>query len=583
MLNLGFAMQYKHKTGLFWLWAALPALAGIGCGGEDTSSSPESVDESDPTVVADTYALTSENRLVYFSRASGGIRSSAEISGLAAGESLVGVDFRPAGGELFALATTGNLYTVDTATGAATLKSTLVADTTDTNNLYTELDGTVFGVNFNPVADRLRVVSDSGQNLRINVDTGATTTDANLNPGAPSITTAAYSNSFSTACRTRLYVIDTSTNTLFLQDPPNAGTLTEIGALSLTSAPGAVFEIITLSGSDRELSNRALALLPAPTGAMVYDLDLNNGDLLGGRALRLRDGESLRGVSAAPPETAPVQAPGELVGVSVENQVVSFNRGAPGKLCTRAPVAGLGAGEDVLGIDLRPADGDLYALSSAGKLYTVDVASGEATLKSTLLADAMDTTEPFTSLPATDFGVGFNPVPDRLRVVSRTGQNLRINVDTGATTTDAALSPASMAVQAVAYTNAYAGATSTALYAVDVASASLTLIGANPATGGACPGDAANPNCGNVTAVGPLGVANMVDVDGFDIDGAPGAAATGFLALRIGDGASSSLYVIDLATGAAAPPPGVANPTIGGGQLLRDITLATNPIVTPAP
>ena len=152
------------------------------------------------------------------------------------------------------------------------------------------------------------MVSDAGQNLRINVDTGATTTDADLNPGAPTVTTAAYSNSFSTACRTRLYVIDTSTNTLFLQDPPNAGTLTEIGTLSMTSAPGAVFEIITLSGSNRELRNRALALLPAPNGAMVYDLDLNNGDLVGGRALRLRDGESLLGVSAAPPVAAPHQA-----------------------------------------------------------------------------------------------------------------------------------------------------------------------------------------------------------------------------------------------------------------------------------
>jgi hypothetical protein len=579
MLNVGFGMQYKHKTGLFWLWAVLPALAGIGCGDEDTSSSPEPVDESDPTVLADTYALTSDNRLVYFERASGNIRSSAEISGLASGEAMVGLDFRPAGGELFALGTTGSLYTIDAATGVATLKTTLVADTADATNAYSALEGDVFGVNFNPVADRLRVVSNSGQNLRINVDTGATTTDADLNPGAPSITTAAYSNSFSTACRTRLYVIDTSTNTLFLQDPPNAGTLTEIGALSLTSAPGAVFEVITLSSG----SNRALVLLPAPNGAMVYDLDLNNGDLVGGRALRLRDGESLLGVSAAPPSEAPVQGKGELVGVTFENQVVSFNRGAPGKLCTSAAIAGLGAGEDVLGIDSRPADGALYALSSAGKLYTVVVESGEATLKSTLVADAMDTTEPFTTLPVTDFGMGFNPVPDRLRVVSRTGQNLRINVDTGATTTDAALSPASMTVQAVAYTNAYAGAASTALYAVDVASAALTLIGANPATGGACPDDAANPNCGNVTAVGPLGVANMADVDGFDIDGTPSATPTGFLALRIGDAATSSLYVIDLATGAAAPPAGVANPTIGGGQALRDITLATDPTVTPAP
>ena len=112
---------------------------------------------------------------------------------------------------------------------------------------------------------------------------------------------------------------------------------------------------------------------------------------------------------------------------------------------------------------------------------------------------------------------------------------------------------------------------------MDVASASLTLIGGNPATGGACPDDPANPNCGNVTAVGPLGVANMADVDGFDIDGAPSATGTGFLAVRIGGATTSSLYVVDLATGAAAPPAGVANPTIGGDQVLRDITLAPPP------
>jgi hypothetical protein len=227
----------------------------------------------------------------------------------------------------------------------------------------------------------------------------------------------------------------------------------------------------------------------------------------------------------------------------------------------------------VLGMDVRPADGDLYALSSAGKLYTIDIQSAEATLHSTLSADATDMSSPFATLPDSDFGVGFNPVPDRLRVVGRDGTNLRINVDTGATTTDAALSPTSMAVHAVAYTNSFAGATSTALFAVDAASAALTLIGGNPATGGTCPDDATNPNCGNVTSLGPLGVSDLSDVTGFDIAGDPDAAVA-FLAVTIGDAASSSLYVVDLASGAATPPPGVANPTIGGGRALRDLTLA---------
>jgi hypothetical protein len=83
-------------------------------------------------------------------------------------------------------------------------------------------------------------------------------------------------------------------------------------------------------------------------------------------------------MSAAPPATAPEQTPGELLGVSVNHQVISFSRGAPGKLCTQAPIDGLDAGEDVAGIDIRPADGDPYALSSAGNIYTLEVASGPA-------------------------------------------------------------------------------------------------------------------------------------------------------------------------------------------------------------
>jgi hypothetical protein len=557
-------MNSKTSWNFGWLFAAVPALALLAC------SDDEPRDESNPGVAADTYALTSEGRLVYFERASGDINRSVSVSGLESGESIVGIDFRPADADLYAVSSRANLYIIDTESGDATLKAALAADGADTSDPFAELEGEVFGVNFNPVADRLRVVSSSGQNLRINVDTGATSTDGTLNPGAPSVPAASYTNSFASACRTRLLVIDLDSDGLFLQDPPNSGTLTRLGSLAHPEGAGAwtAFEIVT----DDDGTNRAFVAIPTDDGARLYDIDLDNGELLDPRSLRLRSGEALRGVSVAPPEAAPPQAPGEILGVSVDNQLVSFNRGAPGKLCTQAPIEGIGD-EDVLGMDVRPADGDLYALSSAGKLYTIDIRSAEATLRSTLTADAMDMSAPFTALPDSDFGVGFNPVPDRLRVVGRDGTNLRINVDTGATTTDAALSPTSMAVHAVAYTNSFAGATSTALFAVDAASAALTLIGGNPATGGACPDDATNPNCGNVTALGPLGVGDLSDVSGFDIAGDPDAAVA-FLAVTIGDAASSSLYVVDLASGVATPPPGVANPSIGGGRALRDLTLA---------
>ena len=86
--------------------------------------------------------------------------------------------------------------------------------------------------------------------------------------------------------------------------------------------------------------------------------------------------------------------------------------------------------------------GELYALGSTGRIYTINTTSGAATQKAQLAADSTDATNPFTALDGTDFGVDFNPVVDRLRVVSNTGQNLRINVDTGATITDDALNSA---------------------------------------------------------------------------------------------------------------------------------------------
>ncbi len=104
-------------------------------------------------------------------------------------------------------------------------------------------------------------------------------------------------------------------------------------------------------------------------------------------------------------------------------------------MATAMNVTGLQSGETLLGIDIRPGGtttGQIYGLSSMGRLYTIDKFTGAATLKSTLSADPADTSNPFTGLSGTNFGIDFNPVVDRLRVVSDTGQNLRINVDSGA-------------------------------------------------------------------------------------------------------------------------------------------------------
>ena len=77
-----------------------------------------------------------------------------------------------------------------------------------------------------------------------------------------------------------------------------------------------------------------------------------------------------------------------MLAVTETNKLISFNNATPQKLCTSAAIAGLQAGENVLGIDTRPADGALYALGSTGRIYTIDPSTAAATLKSTLAADA---------------------------------------------------------------------------------------------------------------------------------------------------------------------------------------------------
>src|SRR5262249_3922867 len=108
-------------------------------------------------------ALTTGNKIVSFnSTAPGTILSTVTVSGLQQGDSLLGLDFRPATGALYSVGRSGKIYMINPATGAATKIGT--------PNFM--LMGNEFGVDFNPAPDRIRIVSDSGQNLRLNPNDG---------------------------------------------------------------------------------------------------------------------------------------------------------------------------------------------------------------------------------------------------------------------------------------------------------------------------------------------------------------------------------------------------------------------------
>ena len=234
------------------------------------------------------------------------------------------------------------------------------------------------------------------------------------------------------------------------------------------------------------------------------------------------------------------QAQAELiVVVTANNRVITFDSATPGTTSSPTAITGLQDGEDIVGIDRRPANGQIYALTSNNRVYTIDPNTGVATFVSTLNNGSGGT----VTLNGTRFGVDFNPVPDRLRVTSNAEQNLRINVDTGATILDGTLAFASTDVNAgqdpnivgSAYANNFAGTPTTTLYGIDARSNSLVI--QNP------------PNSGTLNTVGQLGF-NTDGLVGFDISGLTGVA---YAALNPqAEGATFSLlFRIDLATGGA--------------------------------
>jgi hypothetical protein len=456
------------------------------------------------------YGVNASNQLVRFDSATPGtLVTVGTISGLQAGEDVVGIDFRPATGQLYALGSASRLYVIDKTTASAAFVA----------SLSTALSGTAFGVDFNPTVDRLRIVSNTGQNLRVNPNDGATTIDGTLNPATTGVNAAAYANSFSGATTTTLYDIDTGTDQLFIQNPPNNGTLTPVGALGVDLQSATGFDIA--SGS-----NTAYLVATATVGIgnpVLYTVNLATGAATSvGAVGGVGNLVSLRGLAAEIGSTVGYTA----YGVTTANQLVSFNTARPNTLLSTVAITGLQAGENVIGIDFRPATGQLYALGSTSRLYRINVATGAVT--------QIGAAGAFT-LSGTEFGFDFNPTVDRIRVVSNTGQNLRLNPNDGTlSATDTPLNPGMPSVTAAAYTNSFAGTTATTLYDID--SGNDTLYIQNP------------PNNGTLVPVGALGV-NATDTNGFDIAAGSNAALA---ALQVNGETASKLFSINLSTGAAS-------------------------------
>ncbi|PSR56131.1 hypothetical protein AHMF7605_22810 [Adhaeribacter arboris] len=432
----------------------------------------------------------------------GKIIKAITITGLQADEKILAIDFRPATGQLYGVGSTSRLYAINLNSGAATMIGM--------EPFTPALEGNLTGFDFNPTVDRIRIVTNTGQNLRLNPENGKVAMeDADINGASGAMIAAvAYTNSMAGAATTTLYDIDVSKQKLYKQDPPNDGKLVEVGDLGLKISGEGGFDIVAKG-------NKALALFNVEDKSTLFTVDLKNGhtQVLG----RYAKSRQYTGIAIPTPPVA--------YAVSLMNDLLIFNPKDPASIISK-PITGLQADEKVLGLDFRPKNGQLYALGSTSRIYTVNAASGAV----------MEVGKLTTRLSGSVFGFDFNPVADRIRIVSSNEQNLRVNPDDATATVDGNINAdtKNLAVTAAAYTNNFAGTMTTELFVLN--SAENKLYQQNP------------PNEGTLMLRGNLGI-NENGVNGFDIGGTSGMA---YALLTTKDG-KTKLYRINLARGAATP------------------------------
>ncbi len=239
-----------------------------------------------------------------------------------------------------------------------------------------------------------------------------------------------------------------------------------------------------------------------------------------------------------------------IFGVTTGNVLFNFDSATPGTLDSAFAISGFSANnEAIVGIDFRPATGQLYAMGSFGQLYTVNTSNA-------MLSPVGGSSG---AIDGTAFGFDFNPVIDRIRLVSNTDSNYVVNPNDGSRTTETDLfygpgdpnAGSNPNVVGSAYTNNVPDADSTQLYGID-AGMDILVTQAN--------------NAGTLGTVGPLTV-NTSDLVGFDID-----SGIAYASLTPAGGSVSNFYTINLETGTA-----VLVGQINGGTLVTDIAAIPEP------
>ena len=235
-----------------------------------------------------------------------------------------------------------------------------------------------------------------------------------------------------------------------------------------------------------------------------------------------------------------------------QQRLIQVDANRPGAPLQERAVTGLPAGDALVAIDYRVARGVMYGVGRSGVLYTLTPATGQA--------QAVSGTPALQGLPTGPVGFDFNPVADRIRVVTASGMNLRLHPDTGAMVDFDAQAPGTQPdpelsfaagdvhagqrpqVAAAAYTYNTQNDKLTTNYVIDRQLALLAIQGSRE---GAQP--VVSPNLGVLKTVGPLGSQPEGEI-AFDISDIDNVALASWQTVQR---PAATLYRLNLDTGAA--------------------------------
>jgi Domain of unknown function (DUF4394) len=274
---------------LRWLAAAGVMLAATVVEGPTAFAQSACGNVSDfprgPRVVV--FGLTDDQRLIKFveCRPDSALDIGA-ITGLESPDDtvIVGIDFRVQDGLLYGLGDGGGIYTIDVASAVATP----VEDAA----LTEDLEGDEFDIDFNPAANALRIISDTGQNLRqpFAGDTPfETQVDTDLNIPVPSpatdpatgVTGVAYTNNdLDTNSGTTLFALSSDTDQVLIQSPPNAGVLIATGTLTVDADTPVGFDTSSVRRRGVIVADRAFAALTVDGASGFYRINPLTGQAI---------------------------------------------------------------------------------------------------------------------------------------------------------------------------------------------------------------------------------------------------------------------------------------------------------------